>query len=370
MLIWSDGFDTLGGNDDNVTALLESQGYGITEENTGDPAQCLVSSNTVDDLGFSLNVNAASPGNSNGLVRYINPTTSIVVGVRVLRTGSASQNVLAFGGYNSLSEPVVMFRVFIGDNGCIGLSSYMGTAYTYTVEQTSAVDGLPLQSDPNLVFANTWQRLEVKFTMLGTITVRIDGTTAISGVTTPNPNTAANIQWVQFANDGNQSQRILIDDLVIMDQSGVAFDDFLGDVIVRDYMPDSDASPNQFTQFGGSSGHFTSVDEIPPDGDSSYLQDNVSGHKELFTLPTFDADVLDVLAVSVCVRARKNSAGFQLIAPALSVSSVEDDSIAVPATANLATSYQTFPFIYPTQPSGGAWTTMAAQSAVFGFRIP
>ena len=151
-----------------------------------------------------------------------------------------------------------------------------------------------------------------------------------------------------------------------MDQSGSSFNNYLGDCVVRGIMPNADAGPNTFTQIGGGAGHFTAIDEIPPDEDASYLTGNTSGEQEMFTLPTFPGDVIDVLAVSLNIRTRKDSAGYATYQAAIAKSGVQ----ALGPAKTVAAGYQTQRTLFTTSPSGGVWSTATAQAMSVGLKLP
>ena len=158
----------------------------------------------------------------------------------------------------------------------------------------------------------------------------------------------------------------MIDDLYICDLLDTSFNNFLGDVVVRGVFANADAGTNTFTQFGGGSGHFTSIDEQSPDGDVSYLASATSGAEELFTLASFPSDVIDVLAVAVNVRAAKDTAGYAFYAPMIS-------HAGTPAVGDITTvsqTYQTYQTVFQTAPEGSPWTTSVAQATKIGFKIP
>ena len=150
------------------------------------------------------------------------------------------------------------------------------------------------------------------------------------------------------------------------DTTGSAFNGFLGDVVVHDLLPNGDAGTNQFTQVGGTgAGHYTSVDETPPLGDSSCLTSNTTGQKEIFTLPTFPVDIVDVLAMGVNILARKSSAGAATYNALMVSGGLEGDGPAIAPS----TSYIGSQTLYTAPPGGGDWTLTTAQNATFGIEI-
>ncbi len=226
-------------------------------------------------------------------------------------------------------------------------------------------------SAPNVLFPGVWQYIEVLYSPNssgGSLQIKIDGAVVIN--VTGNVMTAGNpaaVNYMSFTNTAPNNVT-LIDDLYICDQTGPApFNTYLGDVVVHAAFPVSDASPNQWTQAGGGVGHFTAIDDNPgPDDDASYLFSNTAGQQELFDISTFPPDIIDVLAVGVNIRARKDTAGYAFYMANLVVASTEGDI--GPIVASQA--YETSQSIYELAPGGGSWTTSAAQNCKIGFSIP
>jgi hypothetical protein len=159
----------------------------------------------------------------------------------------------------------------------------------------------------------------------------------------------------------------LIDDLYVCNTAGSNFNDFLGDCVVHSLTPVSDAGTNTMTQVNGTTGqHFTNVNQLPPDDDATYLAADTAGQKEMFGLSTIPADVLQVLAVSVNVTARKQAPGLRLYKTAIDVGGTEADSASFAA----ALAYIQTHYLLEVQPGGAAWTNAALQSAKIGFFLP
>jgi len=370
-LLWMDGFDAYGADGVAVDALLAASGYTLvgTSGQAASPAAAC-SANTRDGVGFSLNTNSWHNGYSGGIMRSFPLNTGIVVGFAVFITASEFTSICQFGYNNLLGSLFDNCRLFYNLEG--GITATDGSHIDGTNPPTTdtppwGAGNLLAASPANVLFPGVWQYIEVYYSPTGTLQVKVDGamviniTGAVSTMGVPQ-----SINYVSFLNEAPNAY-VLIDDFYICDLTGSTFNNFLGDVVVHAIFPISDATPNQWTQFGGSSGHFTCVDDNPaPDDDTSYLSSDTSGQQELFNIATFPSDVIDVLAVSVNIRARKDTAGYAFYNANLLSASV--DGVTGPIPTNMA--YSCSQSVYELAPGGGAWTTVAAQAAQIGFNIP
>jgi hypothetical protein len=367
-LLWIDGFDAYSPTSGTVIeTVLNQQGYIVVDPNTTD----LRASNvTQSGIGFSLDFVGTGTltlpfGNSPG----------VIVGFR-FNSPVALGTIFELKYNNLLGVFTTQLVVWLNDQNGISVGTQ---------------DGDILASTPvNSVLTNTWYYLELLYvpspTNAGTVKLRIDGVEliTISATKTAFANIASTVgqvtsslvnqisfNWVggEFSPGAFNVMPAFggsIDDFYLLDTTGTLFNTFLGDVVVHAVFPASDAGTNTMSQVGGGAGHFTSVKEVAPDGDSSYVFGSTSGLKELYTVSTLPADIIDVLAVSVDVMARKAAIGDGSYESALVYNTVEVDSQAFPA----ASSYTATHFIVTTPPGGGSWTLSLVQSAKIGFKLP
>jgi len=353
-LLWIDGFDAYGTNTQDVTATMTSSGY-VNAISGGDTYGTFhTSSDTRTGVGYSMY--------TGGLINYGGPernfpmATSIVFGIAIKIMTEAYAPFLQIG-YNNLAGTIGPQLTFYY-NGEAGLSCITG-------------DGdLVAATPPNVIFPGVWQYLECMYTpgaVAGSLQVKIDGAVVINVTSgkTQNAAYAGSVNSLAMMNP-DAANPVRYDDLYICDQTGDAFNTYLGDCVVHAIFPDADAGPNAMAQTGGSVGHYTAVDEQAPDGDASYLSSSTSGQQEMFALSTFPNDIIDVLAMGVNVRARKETAGYANYEASVVVGGTEADGPAIPTNLN----YETVQTLFPVPPGGGAWTTTIAQSAVIGFKLP
>ena len=213
------------------------------------------------------------------------------------------------------------------------------------------------------MFQSVWHFIEIKYTSGSILEVEVDGVVVIS-VTGAQTSGSPSINYVTWQADSENAS--LLDDVYICDQAGSSFNDYLGDVVVHSILPNGDAGTNTMTKVGGGVGHYTAVNDNPPDFDTSYLSSNTSGDKELFTLSGFPTDIIDVLAVGVNILAKKSAPGVGLYQAVCVVGGVELDS----GNRSAPIQYVQTQYLLTSPPGGGTWSLSAAQNAKIGVKIP
>ena len=152
--------------------------------------------------------------------------------------------------------------------------------------------GTILESSPGpIVQPNSgWYYVEVKIRIhasLGNWEVKIDGTTVW---TSGNYDTesVAGVNWDSIEFDlGEVANNTLMDDMYICDGSGSVNNDFLGDTVVENIIPQADGDNSQWTPSTGTN-HAALVDEAtnmtdPGLSEVDFVESSTPGDKDLFT---------------------------------------------------------------------------------------
>ena len=351
MLLWIDGFDAYGTDGAGIFSALNAAGYEVTGQFG---TLVSASANTRTGVGFSLNPASFHQGYNGSVIRNFPLATGLVVGFACQINESIYQPICSIGYNSYLGQVGDQMQVYF--NAANGLTVMTG-------------DGLlHYATNPNAFFAGVWQYVEIMYTpgAAGSIQIKVDGVVVLN-VTSEQTGQAAYPATVNYFSFNGLGVNMLVDDLYICDQTGPAFNTFLGDCVVHAVLPNADAGTNTFAQFGGDGGgHYTSVDDVTPDGDTSYVYSNTSGQKELYSLSTLPADIVSVLAVGVNVLAKKASAGLGLYQAVCEVGSTESDSPAIAAPL----AYTMSQTLLASPPGGGAWSLTSVQSAKIGVKIP
>lgn len=369
-LLWMDGFDIYGPgvaglpsatNDPAINAQLTSSGYVSASD-------VRVSTTTRTGYGQAIVFGAGSSiiGNPTdcNIRKAFEPKDEIVVGFAMQYDPTTLDRIMDFLFDNRLGSLTRQCSLYANAQGGFSLSK-------------NGSD-LLAASPPNVIFPGVWHYVEVKYRprkgSAGLVVVRVDGVVVLSftGSTSQStmPDQVNMVRFGSYADDffnatsGTQGRQWL-DDLYILDTTGEGFNDFLGDVVVHSLLPAGDAGPNELNQFGGQIQHYTAVDEVGYDDNVSYLYTNTPNQQEWFSLDELPANIIDVLAVSVHVRGKKDSPGLGT----LKLKARHDTDLVEGSVESLAIQYTTRHFIMPAAPDGTGWTKSKAEQTEIGFEV-
>ncbi len=231
-------------------------------------------------IGFRLNMGSgAGVGGATPLIDFLNCSTELV-SLRVAADGS----VLVYG--NNTPSTVI----------CANATTNLVTANTdcYVELQVTATD-----TGSNINIAAI---------------LKIDNTIVASGNANigRNKNTLisqhADFNAIQLNSGVTGSGQAYIWDLYLTSGSGSTNTGFLGSsiapygVTLQPILPDADTATIQWTPLSGSV-HFSEVNELPADGDTTYNSTNVSGNIDSYdwqSIPTFTGTLLSVQVSLFC----------------------------------------------------------------------
>lgn len=219
---------------------------------------------------------------------------------------------------------------------------------------------------------NLGQWYYISFDMLinnsaGSITLYLDGVQvdSVSGVDTLD--TSGNTNVIRFVARGTTSGGLDfdIDDLYFGDNSGTDLTAQVGDVSIEQLVPDGAGSSSQFTPSAGS--NYQNVDELTPDGDTTYNSSNTVGHKDLFTCSNLSTTPGTVYAVQLDIKANKQDVGTRTYKPVIKSNATEGDGSEQGLTDG---SYKTKSFIYENDPDGGgSWSGSSVDAMEIGYKV-
>lgn len=252
------------------------------------------------------------------------------------------------------------------DGATEGIQLYITTTGTLRVYRGGALLG---ESAPVLVDADTWYYVELKIkchNSAGTYEVRVGGSNVLSG-SGVDTQIGANAYYdnVKFSSV-HWTMHIIMDDIYICDGFGSINNDFLGPCRVVSVFPDGDDTAGWDTASGGSD-HYLDVDENPADDNTTYVEDNTSGHKDLYDYATMSIGIGDIKGLSIKTQCRETDANnFSLITPIKSGAAESDDS----AQSIGSTDYVIKTRISETDPNTlTAWTETTVNAAKFGVKV-
>ncbi len=276
--------------------------------------------------------------------------TSLVMGTAYMAT--------SFGNdvYGVISATIRQVRCHVNGDGSLSI-------------QTSN-DPFPIvlgTSAPNVIQLNVYAYIEMKisaFSGAGTVNLKVNGQTVLTviGNTNPAATGTAESWYLQGPGGGNFGYH---DDVYLCDLTnsgivGAPNNDFLGPIRNFAQVPIADGGPPlQWVPKTGPT-HFTEVDEIPPDDNTSYNGSNTVGDVDQYVYGTTGIlPPVQVFGVQVCLDAALDIAGARSIAP--NVGGVTGNSVA------LSTSYDIVKQVYDGNPvSGIAWQLTDFATVQFG----
>lgn len=227
---------------------------------------------------------------------------------------------------------------------------------TASSELIALVDGSEVDRASVSLTVGAWSRYEVL--------IEIDGSTGrfivevnqqrlidFSGDTQAGSSTTIN--GLRFSSN-ELDTKWWFDDLVVMDDAGTQLNDLIGDARIYTQAPDSDVAAN-WTPSGGGDNH-DDVDEVPNDGDTSYVEASAADVRDEYAVADLPGDVTTVHAVKAAAWARKTDANSRSLEVGVGSGASEDLS----AGQGLGSAYGRIDHIVEVDPDGGgAWTPSA-----------
>lgn len=342
MLQFIEGFDTYGTSNGTAapTGVMQRRGWA----SAGSLQAGRVS-------GKSLSIGSTA----NNQIQFASDTvTTKTIGIGVWRSNNNFNTVICTFRETSSSTPHIAVR--INDSGLLQV---------YAANTLHATGSTALN-------INQWYYVELTFTVhnsTGSYTLKLNGVNELtaSGIDTQG-STNGYVRWLDFgytSGSGWSPDTLRLDDIYITDNTGSHNTGFLGQCVVEVIYPDGDATPNDFAPNSGTS-HFDRVNQAQTDDDTTYLEDNVSGQREMFTygaIATTGA-IYGVQAVAGVRVTDGSSVGLNSV-----ISS--DGTTVVGSTHTISgTSYGRVVDLYETDPdTSDLWLQAALNLATFGFEI-
>lgn len=253
--------------------------------------------------------------------------------------------------------------ITILDGATEQISVRSGTAGVLIVSRS----GTTLATSTNVLPLNIWCYLEFKCTInssTGSFELRVNGTStgwcSGSGV---NTQTTANPTTNGFKIFGSNNINFSLDDLYVLNTSGSANNDFLGECRVNILYPVQDSLTGWTTSTGTS--HFALVDETNPNDDTDYVYSNTANQEDTYffsSLATSGA----IAGIQNVACMRKDDIGLKTV----SIETFVGGSGVVAPAFTPASSYLMYRQIVEQDPSTSApWTPTTLFNANCGVKI-
>lgn len=215
-----------------------------------------------------------------------------------------------------------------------------------------------------VLLASTWNFIEAKLLVgnSGTYDIKVNGTSVLSGAgDTQNAATAAigGLSMIPGASNG-------IDDLYLLDTTGTALNDFIGDCKVECLTAQTGNGSNVGLTCSTGTDHGALVDELPANDDTDYNSGTTIGVKDTYNF-TNVATTGVIKAVQVSARAKKTDSATKELALVTRIGSTDYDGTTQAVASTLYSQYQQ---IWTKRPSDSAdWTISDVNAAEFGLKV-
>lgn len=262
--------------------------------------------------------------------------------------------------------PIIAFYDWAsGIAGTCQMSIRLDTSGHLTVCRNSTV----LATSSNVLSVNTWYHLEFKATIsdtAGAYELRINGSStgwvpAASSANTRGQGSNNYVNAVAIMG-GAQGGMSLFDDLYFLDTTGSVANTFIGPQKIITIFPNSVGAQTDWT--GNYAANFANVNEAAGDGDSTFNQDSIAGHIDLFGFDDVPAGTIS--AIQHVLEARQDAGAARVLRAKTRIGTTNYDG----TSKNLAGNH-----VYLTDPvtvspaSSAAWTTDELNAAQFGYEL-
>ncbi len=290
------------------------------------------------------------------LTKIFSSQTTWIVGLAFKRENGGNTDGLIELLSGATADEIAVFTTAANNELMVAVGGPTGTTY---------VTSIGLQDD-------TWYFVEFKVTVnatTGSFELRVNGTTVLSQTGINTSDTGANAAdrvRIYAANTGGTAGNATIDDCYILDGTGAAYNDFLGDGVAEGLLPTGAGNSSQWSKFPGSGeANWQNVDDASgPDNDSTYNHTASTGVKDTYVFADLGFITGNVLGVQLNWNARIATSGSRTLRPIVRHSGADYAG----SNQNLtSTSYLQQHQVLGTNPgTGSAWTVSDINNAEFG----
>lgn len=335
-------------------ALLHIEGFGgmgtdSPQMKTGVSRKYSANTTNLNRATGRFDADAVNLANNSTVVFPVNNLATVVVGFAYRPTGAPGSDQR-------------MLRLM--DGGTVQIELWLTTTGEIDVRLAGSTS---LGVTSGLAIGTAWKYIELKATIdntAGAIDLRVDGVSELSLSSVDTQNSANAFVTNVTLISGNVSPTCDYDDVYVLDTTGTANNDFLGNVKVTHIYPDADGDSSDFTPSTGTV-HSDLVDENPADDDTTYVESVTTGHKDLWNYEA-PGSLTGIKAVQINTDAAESDAtDFTL--KSLCKSGLTESADAAQA---LSSSYTTIRRVVENDPdTAAAWTTTGLGSAQFGVEV-
>ena len=217
--------------------------------------------------------------------------------------------------------------------------------------------------------ASNWYYIELKVKCAGgtsgTYELRVGGANVCSSAGA-NTQAGSDAYHDGFRFNGmGVNATMCVDDFYLLDASGAANNDFLGNMRVTALRPDSAGDSTQFTPDSGN--NYARVNEAVCGDDTNYVEDATSTHVDLYNYDALSGITSGIKGVMVCTDCREtDGTSFSLKTECKSGTTTSDDAGQVIGSTNYVTKRR----ILEVDPDTAvAWIKTGLDAAQFGVKV-
>ena len=291
----------------------------------------------------------------------------------ITENGQAFTKVVTAG-----SEFYIRFGFNTNEDGASKLVSwYKGTTELGSIRRVAATDLLTLYTGTNTLVATgtisvppyTWCLIEVHVKIAdsgGVIELKINGSMDATGTFTGDtkPDTDTTIDKIYFSG----AMQNWFDDIAINNTAGATDNSWCGDGHVIALVPNANGDSSQLAgSDGNSADNYLLVDEVPNDGDSTYVESSTPNEKDLYNLTASGLSNVNILRVWAEGRAKDTTTGAGTVKLVVKTESTEYDSDNIDLTTIYSQQIGTIHTVNPN--TSAAWTPTQLDALQVGMKI-
>jgi hypothetical protein len=304
-------------------------------------------------------------------------------------TGGSGQSIFIGFWYRqgqSAGGREYMFGLY-GSNGNetgTSISQDSGLYFLYSehdgsISMVSATFNVQPPCPAMTIKAFRWHWIEMKYTIgnstAGSFSLRVDGTLAVEVTATDTvADTTSHLSVGGFAIGGSGNSSITADNtrishVVVWDDTGSAFNDWMGPMKTEMLWPSADGTnlANSFTRSAGTT-HFDLVNENgAPDDDTTYVESTTVAHVDGYAVDNLPETPTTIHAVCVSGNLTATSTTNREFVFKVHDGTSGADGPSMIAPNGGAYNWQQTPFY--TKPSGGAWTEATVNGMEIGIEV-
>ena len=199
---------------------------------------------------------------------------------------------------------------FLVLSGATSMVSFTNVQSITPTHLTAQVGASTVATGTTWIFVNVWYLVEIYIKIAdsgGRIVVKVDGITDIDYTGDTKPSTETTFDTIQLLSGAASSASW--DDIAMNDTAGSVDNSWCGDGHVVRLNPNAVGSSSQWIPLSGST-NYLMVDEVPPDGDTTYVSASVVNLFDLYKVSgssTISASPITISRLWVEARAKDSS---------------------------------------------------------------